>query len=58
MENQETSPSEINVLIVHNDKKIFRLVKDYLESFGRKARADCEHLFFLRDQGLFLMPSL
>jgi hypothetical protein len=34
MENQETSPSGINVLIIHNDKKLFRLVKDYLETMG------------------------
>lgn len=34
MEKQETSPSVINVLILHNDKKLFRLVKDYLEAMG------------------------
>jgi hypothetical protein len=34
MENQETSPSRINVLIVHNDKKLLRQVKDYLEPMG------------------------
>lgn len=34
MENQETSPSGINVLIIHNDKKLFRLVRDYLETMG------------------------
>ena len=32
LEKQETSPSVINVLIIHNDKKLFRLVKDYLEA--------------------------
>ena len=32
MENQETSPSGTNVLIIHNGKKLFRLVKDYLET--------------------------
>jgi len=34
MENQETSPSRINVLIIHNDKKLLRQVKDYLEPMG------------------------
>jgi len=34
MENQGTSSSGINVLIIHNDKKLFRLVKDYLETMG------------------------
>lgn len=31
MENQEKSPSRINVLIIDDDKKLCRLVKDYLE---------------------------
>lgn len=34
MENQETSPSGISVLIIHNDKKFFRQVKDCLEPMG------------------------
>jgi DNA-binding response OmpR family regulator len=34
MENQESSPSKINVLIVDDDKKLCRLVKDYLEPMG------------------------
>ena len=34
MENQEKSPSRINVLIIDDDKKLCRLVKDYLEPMG------------------------
>ena len=34
MENQENSPSRINVLIIDDDKKLCRLVKDYLEPMG------------------------
>jgi two-component system response regulator CpxR len=34
MENQENSTSRINVLIVDDDKKLCRLVKDYLEPMG------------------------
>ncbi len=34
MENQENSPFRINVLIIDDDKKLCRLVKDYLEPMG------------------------
>ncbi len=34
MENQKKSPSRIKVLIVDDDKKLCRLVKDYLEPMG------------------------
>ena len=34
MENQENSPSRINVLIIDDDKKLCKLVKDYLEPMG------------------------
>jgi hypothetical protein len=34
MKNQRTSPSGINVLTIHNDKKPLRQVKDYLEFMG------------------------
>jgi DNA-binding response OmpR family regulator len=34
MENQEKSLSRINVLIIDDDKKLCRLVKDYLEPMG------------------------
>ncbi len=34
MENQETSPSGINVLIIHNEKKLLKQVKDCLEPMG------------------------
>jgi DNA-binding response OmpR family regulator len=34
MKNQEKPPSRVNVLIVDDDKKLCRLVKDYLEPMG------------------------
>ena len=34
MESHENSPSRINVLIIDDDKKLCRLVKDYLEPMG------------------------
>jgi DNA-binding response OmpR family regulator len=34
MENQENSTSRINLLIIDDDKKLCRLVKDYLEPMG------------------------
>jgi len=39
MENQESSPSRINVLIVDDDKKLCRLVRDYLEPMGYDVEA-------------------
>jgi len=39
MENQEKSPSRINVLIIDDDKKLCRLVKDYLEPMGYDVEA-------------------
>jgi len=45
MENQENSPSRINVLIIDDDKKLCRLVKDYLEPMGYDV--DAAHTIFM-----------
>jgi DNA-binding response OmpR family regulator len=34
MDNQKSSPSRINLLIIDDDKKLCRLIKDYLEPMG------------------------
>jgi len=39
MENQESSPSRIKILIVDDDKKLCGLVKDYLEPMGYDVEA-------------------
>ena len=39
MENQESSPSRIKVLIIDDDKKLCRLVRDYLEPMGYDVEA-------------------